>query len=248
MRENGILLWGIVEGLKRMTQVGVSTLDLDEYAESEIRKAGAVPAFKGYRGYKATLCASVNHEVVHGIPSSRRKLKEGDIISLDLGLKRQGLYSDMAVTVPVGKVSQEIVEFLRISEEALWKGIAKVIPGNRVGDISHAVQSHVERNGFSVVREYVGHGVGRSLHEEPVIPNFGPPRVGPRLEFGMVLAIEPMVNVGGFEVEVLDDGWTVVTADKKLSAHFEHSVAVSEDGPVVLTLPPEMVAPQRENG
>ncbi len=237
MRENGLLLSGILEGVKRMIRPGVTTLELDQHLESEIRKGGAVPAFKGYRGYRASLCASVNEEVVHGIPSSRRRLKEGDIISLDVGLKKQGLFSDMAVTVPVGKVSRDVQEFLRISEESLWEAIKNVRPGKRVGDLSHAVQSYVERHGYSVVRDYVGHGVGRQLHEEPVIPNFGPPHVGPRLEVGMVLAIEPMVNVGGYEVEVLDDGWTVVTADGSLSAHFEHSVAVTEEGPLVLTLP-----------
>lgn len=246
MRENGLLLSGILEGLKSMIRPGVTTQDLDQYLESEIRKGGAVPAFKGYRGYRASLCASVNEEVVHGIPSPRRRLKDGDIISLDVGLKKQGLFSDMAYTVPVGKVSKDVLEFLRVSEEALWEGIQKVRPGNRIGDLSHAVQQYVERHGYSVVRDYVGHGIGRQLHEEPVIPNFGPPKVGPRLEVGMVLAIEPMVNVGGYEVEVLDDGWTVVTADGSLSAHFEHSVAVTEAGPLVLTLPPGIDRPLRE--
>lgn len=235
MHENGLLLAGILDGLKDMAKSGVSTFELDAYAESEIRKAGAVPAFKGYRGYSATLCCSINSEVVHGIPSRKRKLQRGDIISLDIGLKKDGLYSDMATTLPIGDVPQKVEKFLRISEEALWEGIKQAQSGKRLGDISHAVQRYVEQNGYSVVRDFVGHGVGRQLHEEPVLPNFGPPNVGPRLEAGMVLAIEPMVNMGSYEVQVLDDGWTVITADGSLSAHFEHSVAITDQGPWVLT-------------
>lgn len=241
MLENGGLLAGILEGVKLLAKPGISTLDLDQFAEESIRRAGAVPAFKGYRGYRHTLCCSVNHEVVHGIPSADRVLREGDILSLDIGLKREGLFSDMATTIPIGRVSPEIVRFLEISEQSLWAGIRKAVPGNRLGDVSNAVQTHVEKHGFSVVRDYVGHGIGRQMHEEPVIPNFGPPKTGPRLEVGMVLAIEPMVNVGGHAVRVLDDGWTVVTVDNSLSAHFEHSVAVTENGPKVLTNQPVIV-------
>lgn len=240
MLENGGLLAGILEGVKLLAKPGISTLDLDQFAEESIRRAGAVPAFKGYRGYRHTLCCSVNHEVVHGIPSADRILRDGDILSLDIGLKREGLFSDMATTVSIGRVSPEITRFLEISEQSLWAGIRKAIPGNRLGDVSNAVQTHVEKHGFSVVRDYVGHGIGRQMHEEPVIPNFGPPKTGPRLEVGMVLAIEPMVNVGGHAVRVLDDGWTVVTVDNSLSAHFEHSVAVTENGPKVLTNQPVM--------
>jgi methionyl aminopeptidase len=241
MLENGGLLAGILEGVKLLAKPGISTLDLDQFAEESIRRAGAVPAFKGYRGYRHTLCCSVNHEVVHGIPSADRILRDGDILSLDIGLKRDGLFSDMATTIPIGRVSPEIKRFLEISEQSLWAGIRKAIPGNRLGDVSNAVQTHVETHGFSVVRDYVGHGIGRQMHEEPVIPNFGPPKTGPRLEVGMVLAIEPMVNVGGHAVRVLDDGWTVVTVDNSLSAHFEHSVAVTENGPKVLTNQPVIV-------
>jgi len=239
MRENGMVLNSIVEGIKKLAKPGVSTLELDIFAEEEIRKAGAVPAFKGYRGFSATLCTSINSEVVHGIPSRKRKLEKGDILSLDIGLKKNGLFADMAVTLPIGEVSPKVKEFLRITEESLWKAIQKAVPGNRLGDVSHAVQKHAEDHGFSVVRDYVGHGIGRQLHEEPVLPNFGPPNVGPKLESGMVLAIEPMVNMGGYEVRVLSDGWTVVTADGSLSAHFEHSVAITDKGPVVLTITPE---------
>lgn len=237
MRENGALLWSVLEGVKLLAKPGVSTYELDRLAEDTIRKAKAVPAFKGYRGYTATLCTSINHEVVHGIPSKKRRLKDGDILSLDIGLVKDGLFSDMATTVTIGEVPDPVRKFLEVSETSLWEGIKQVVPGNRLGDVSHAVQAHVERHGFSVVRDYVGHGIGHAMHEEPVIPNFGPPGVGPRLEPGMVLAIEPMVNVGGYEVKILADGWTVVTADGSLSAHFEHSVAVTATGAQVLTLP-----------
>ena len=239
MLDNGRILSGVVGQLKDMVKPGVTTYDLDSHAEAAIRAQGGVPAFKGYRGFTGTLCTSINSEVVHGIPSRQRRLQEGDIISIDIGLKKEGLYSDMAVTVPVGHVSPEIIQFLQISEESLWQGISKARKGNRLGDVSHAVQTYVEEHGFSVVRDYVGHGIGRQLHEEPVLPNFGPPNVGPRLESRMVLAIEPMVNMGRYDVKVLKDGWTVVTADGSLSAHFEHSVVVLEDGPQVLTANPD---------
>jgi len=240
MQENGGLLAGILEGVKLLAKPGVSTLDLDQFAEESIRRVGAVPAFKGYRGYRHTLCCSVNHEVVHGIPSADRILRDGDILSLDIGLKREGLFADMATTIPIGRVSPEIVRFLEISEQSLWAGIRKAIPGNRLGDVSNAVQTHVEKHGFSVVAVSLKKKIGRQIHEETVIPNFGPPKTGPRLEVGMVLAIEPMVNVGAHAVRVLDDGWTVVTVDNSLSAHFEHSVAVTENGPKVLTNQPVM--------
>jgi len=235
MQENGGILATVLEGVKLLANPGVTTFELDRFAEEAIRKAGAIPAFKGYRGYPSTLCCSVNEEVVHGFPSKKRKLQDGDIISLDIGLKRGGLYSDMAVTVPIGATTDAVKRFLEISEKSLWEGIKNAVPGNRLGDISHAIQAYVEHRGFSVVREYVGHGIGHRLHEEPALPNFGPPHVGPRLEVGMVLAIEPMVNMGAYAVRVLDDGWTVVTEDGSLSAHFEHSVAVTSDGPRVLT-------------
>ncbi|MFZ2958974.1 MAG: type I methionyl aminopeptidase [Candidatus Ozemobacteraceae bacterium] len=235
MQENGSILANVLEGVKLLAKPGISTLELDQFSEDGIRRAGAVPAFKGYRGYKATLCCSINQEVVHGIPSAKRKLVEGDIISLDIGLKKDGLFADMAVTIPIGRVKSEVLHFLEVSEQSLWAGIRQASPGNRLGDISHAVQRQAEKHGFSVVRDYVGHGVGRQLHEEPVLPNFGPAKTGPRLEVGMVLAIEPMVNMGGYAVRVLGDGWTVVTTDGSLSAHFEHSVAVTERGPLVLT-------------
>ena len=215
---------------------GVMTAELDRIAEETIRKGGGRPAFKGYRGYPANLCVSVNEEVVHGIPGPRR-LQEGDIVSLDLGVLMDGYYGDAAITVPVGKVSEEAQKLIKVTEEALHKGIEKARVGNRLYDISHAIQSWVESFGFSVVRDFVGHGIGRQLHEEPQVPNFGPPNQGPRLMVGMVLAIEPMVNAGGWQVKVREDGWTVVTADGSLSAHFEHTIAITEEGPDILSLP-----------
>jgi methionyl aminopeptidase len=215
----------------------VTTADLDEFAEQRVRVAGAEPAFKGYHGYPATICASVNQEVVHGIPSGRRVLVEGDVVSIDLGVRLDGFYGDAAVTVPVGRIADRTAELLRVTEEALHLAIAKVRVGGRVSDLGHAVQGHVERYGFSVVREFVGHGIGASLHEEPQIPNYGGPGRGPRLSEGMVLAIEPMVNLGKATVKVLSDGWTAVTTDGLPSAHFEHTVAVTPDGPLVLTAP-----------
>jgi methionyl aminopeptidase len=199
--------------------------------------AGAEPAFKGYRGYPATLCASVNEQVVHGIPSAK-PLVAGDIVSLDMGVKLDGYYGDSAVTVPVGAVAEDVNTLLRVTQEALGKGIAQVKVGGRVSDIGHAIQAHVEAHGFSVVREFVGHGIGASLHEEPQIANYGEPGRGPRLVEGMTLAIEPMVNMGRPAVKVLADGWTAVTKDGSLSAHFEHTVAVTKDGPLVLTSRP----------
>jgi methionyl aminopeptidase len=218
---------------------GVTTADLDQLAERLVRDAGAEPAFKGYRGYPATLCASINEEVVHGIPSRSRTLAEGDIISLDIGVKIGGFFGDSAVTVPVGRVSAETALLLRVTSEALDRAIEQVRAGGRLSDIGHAVQSWVEANGFSIVREFVGHGIGERLHEDPQIPNYGAPGRGPKLAEGMVLAIEPMVAMGKPETRVLADGWTAVTRDGSLAAHFEHSVAVTAGGPLVLTARPK---------
>jgi methionyl aminopeptidase len=225
----------VLQQLRVAVAPGVTTAELDALAEREILAAGAVPAFKGYKGYPASICASVNEQVVHGIPSSR-VLRDGDIISIDLGAKLAGFYGDSAVTVGVGRISTQAAELLRVTEQSLWKGIDAVRPGARVSDIGHAVQAHVERFKFSVVREFVGHGIGSELHEEPQIPNYGAPGRGPRLSEGMVLAIEPMVNAGGPAVTVLHDGWTAVTDDRSLSAHFEHTVAVTAEGVEVLSL------------
>ncbi len=243
MRAANQVVARILEELAAMVAPGVSTADLDAAAESRVRAAGAEPAFKGYRGYPATLCASVNEQVVHGIPN-RNPLKAGDIVSLDMGVKLNGYYGDSAVTVPVGPVREDVSKLLLVTQEALEKGIAQVRLGGRISDIGHAIQAHVEVNGFSVVREFVGHGIGASLHEEPQIANYGEPGRGPRLAEGMTLAIEPMVNMGKAAVKVLSDGWTAVTKDGSLSAHFEHTVAVTKNGPLVLTARP-MVVPVR---
>jgi len=226
-----------IDVLAKAAQPGVTTKELDKIARDEIEKAGAKPAFLGYRGYPATLCISINEEVVHGIPSAKRKLKEGDIVGLDLGCIVDGFYGDSARTVGVGKISAQAQKLLRTTDDALHAGIAMCVPGKRVGDIGHAVQSHAEGLGFSVVREFVGHGIGTSLHEDPQVPNYGPPGRRERLVPGMCLAIEPMVNIGTHEVRVLDDGWTAVTVDGSLSAHFELSVAVTEHGPWILSEP-----------
>jgi methionyl aminopeptidase len=235
LRRVNQLVGSILAELRSMVAPGVTTQALDALAEARVREAGAQPAFKGYHGYPATVCASINEQVVHGIPS-KRGLVEGDIISIDMGAKLDGFFGDCAVTVPVGRVSDEAAELLRVTEEALFHGIETVRPGARVSDIGAAVQRHVEAHGFSVVREFVGHGIGTSLHEEPQIANYGPGGRGPRLTEGMVLAIEPMVNAGKAAVKVLADGWTAVTRDGSLSAHFEHSVVVTRDGCEILTL------------
>lgn len=237
MRAANQLVARILEELSAMVAPGVSTADLDAAAEAKVLAAGAEPAFKGYRGYPATLCASVNQQVVHGIPSAT-PLATGDIVSLDMGVKLAGYYGDSAVTVAVGAVPAKVSALLRVTQEALDKGIAQVKVGGRVSDIGHAIQAHVEAHGFSVVREFVGHGIGASLHEEPQIANYGEPGRGPRLAEGMTLAIEPMVNMGRPAVKVLADGWTAVTKDGSLSAHFEHTVAVTKNGPQVLTRRP----------
>ncbi|MCP9446828.1 MAG: type I methionyl aminopeptidase [Nitrospira sp.] len=234
----------VAEALREVEKAvspGVSTEELDQIAEREIRARGAVPAFKGYRNYPKTLCVSVNEQVVHGIPS-KRKLKEGDIVGLDLGAIVGGFYGDSAVTVAVGRVSEEVLRLIRVTEEALYLGIEQAVVGNRISDISHAVQRRVESAGYSVVTEFVGHGIGRQLHEEPQVPNYGKPGQGPRLQSGMVLAIEPMVNMGGSAVRILDDRWTAVTVDGSLSAHFEHTIAVQPKGPAkILSRRPEAV-------
>jgi len=213
---------------------GASTADLDRMAERMCRDAGVRPAFKGYRGYPCVLCTSVNEEVVHGIPSPKKVLREGDIIGLDFGVVLEGYYGDAAVTVPVGRISREAEELLRVTRESLRRGISAARPGARLSDISAAVQTHIESHGYSVVREFVGHGIGTSLHEDPQVPNYGAPGSGPVLKEGLALAIEPMVNVGGPAVRIHADGWTASTIDGSLSAHFERSIAITEEGPLLL--------------
>jgi methionyl aminopeptidase len=234
MRKSNAIVAAILEELSRKIRPGVKTIELDRLSEELALKKGARPAFKGYRGYPYSLCTSVNSEVVHGMPSER-ELKEGDIVSLDFGILNDGYYGDAAVTVPVGEITPGARKLLKITEEALYRGIAEVKAGNRIGDISSAIQGHVEAAGYSVVRDLVGHGIGKSLHEDPQVPNYGSGGRGIELKPGMVFAIEPMVNEGTYRVEILRDGWTVVTADGKLSAHFEHSVAITENGPVILS-------------
>lgn len=221
--------------LRERVKPGITTADLDRLAEEFIVREGGRPAFKGYRGYPSTLCTSVNEEVVHGIPSPRKRLEEGDIIGIDVGAIVEGYYGDAAVTVPVGQISEAAARLIRVTEEALAAGLEQVRVGNRLSDVSHAIQTVAERGGYSVVTDFVGHGIGRNLHEDPQVPNFGKPGEGPRLKEGLVLAIEPMVNIGGSDVEVLDDRWTVVTRDRTLSAHFEHTIALTVEGPKVLT-------------
>jgi methionyl aminopeptidase len=235
MHQAGRLVGEVLAELAGVVAPGVTTADLDAIAEKRIVRAGATPAFKGYHGYPATICTSINDEVIHGIPSGHRVLDEGDIVSIDVGVSLDGYFGDSAVTLPVGHVSEEAADLLRVTEEALYKAIEQVRPDARISDISHAVQRHVEGHGFSVVREFVGHGIGQQMHEEPQVPNYGEPGHGPRLAEGMVLAIEPMVNAGKAGVKVLADGWTAVTRDRSLSAHFEHTVAVMAGEPWILT-------------
>jgi methionyl aminopeptidase len=238
MRRAGQIVAEVLQRLQDEVKPGVTTLDLDQIAEEMTHKRGAVPAFKGYqvgaRVFPASLCASINEEVVHGIPAART-LKEGDIVGLDFGVVVEGYYGDAAVTVPVGKITPEARHLLDATRESLWQGIRTIKVGSRLGDLSHAIQTYAERAGLSVVREFVGHGIGRRLHEEPQVPNFGEPGRGRLLREGMVLAIEPMLNLGEPGVMVKEDGWTAVTRDGSLSAHFEHSVAITADGPMVLT-------------
>ncbi len=223
-----------LEGIRKNIVPGITTKEIDEFAESFVISKKAKPAFKGYRNYPSTVCASVNEQVVHGIPSSI-KLKEGDIISLDMGVYYKGFYGDAAVTLPVGAVSTQARKLMDVTKQALDEGIKMAVVGNRLSDISSAIQKHSESEGFSVVRNFVGHGIGRELHEEPQIPNYGRPGEGPKLVEGMTLAIEPMINAGGWEIVILDDGWTAVTKDKSLSAHFEHTIAITKNGQDILT-------------
>jgi len=239
MAEASRIVAEVLEIVEQEVRPGVSTDELDSLAEKEIRLRGALPAFKGYRNYPKTLCASVNDQVVHGIPS-KRKLKEGDIIGLDLGAIVGGFYGDSAVTISVGQITEKVRNLIQVTDEALYLGIKQAVVGNRVTDISNAVQRHAELAGYSIVTEFVGHGIGRQLHEEPQVPNFGKPGQGPRLQSGMVLAIEPMVNMGASAVRVLDDRWTAVTVDGSLSAHFEHTIAIQPNGPArILSKRPE---------
>ena len=237
MRRANQIVVDVLNDLRESVRPGISTMELEERARKMLKKESKVkPAFLGYRGYPAVLCASLNEEVVHGIPSEKRILKEGDILSIDFGVEKDGFFGDAAITIPVGKINDQKATLLKITRECLEKAIAALVPGNHLSDIAKAVQGHAEAHGFSVVYQFVGHGIGRKMHEEPQIPNCGTPRPNVRLTPGMVLAIEPMINSGAAEVEVLEDGWTAVTADRKPSAHFEKSVAVREHGPDVLSV------------
>ena len=235
MRRGGHILAEVMDRLRDSVKPGMSTLEIDEDVETFITARGAKPAFKGYRGFPATVCISINEEVVHGIPSAHRRVKEGDIVGLDLGCIVEGYYADCAFTLAIGDVPPKVQQLLDVTRESLDQAIQECRPGRRLSDVSHAVQVHVERHGFAVVRAFVGHGIGRALHEDPQVPNFGDPGRGPQLRPGMVLAIEPMVTMGSWEVKVLDDGWTAVTRDGSLAAHFEHTIAVTDAEPEVLT-------------
>lgn len=234
MRRAGQIVAEVLARLREAVRPGISTLELDALAEAEIVRLGGQPAFKGYRGFPGSICTSINEQVVHGIPSTRR-LQSGDIVGLDVGAVVEGYYGDAAITVAVDGVDEGVAKLLTVTEQALSEGIAQVQPGNRLSDVSHAIQGCVERNSYSVVRDFVGHGIGTQLHEAPQIPNYGRAGFGPELKVGMVLAIEPMVNQGESAVSILPDGWTAVTQDGMLSAHFEHTVAVTKDGPEILT-------------
>ena len=234
MREAGRIVAETLELIRQAVKPDVTTQELDRIADEYIRERGAIPAFKGYTGFPGSICASVNEEVVHGIPGPR-KLKNGDIISVDIGTLINGFYGDAAMTFPVGEVAPEVAQLLKVTEESLYKGIAQAVADQRLYDISHAVQIHAEEFGYGVVRDYVGHGIGRKMHEDPQIPNYGAPGRGPRLKPGMTLAIEPMINMGTYEVKTLRDNWTVITRDKKWSAHFEHTIAVTDGEPEILT-------------
>ncbi|GBC83295.1 Methionine aminopeptidase 1 [bacterium HR10] len=234
IRRAGRIVAEVLRDLRQMAQPGVTTRELDRYAEAKIRARGGIPTFKGYRGFPASICTSINEEVVHGIPSDR-KLQAGDIVGIDCGVTLDGYVADAAITVPVGEISEELQRLLRVTEEALYRAIEQARVGNRLYDISYAVQSYAEAHGYSVVRDFCGHGVGRQMHEDPQVPNFGTPGRGLRLRPGLVLAIEPMLNLGTHEVEIAEDGWTVRTVDRRPSAHFEHTIAITERGPVILT-------------
>jgi len=234
MRKAGAILAGIMRDLRKIVKPGVSTAEIDKFAEELLLRGNVMPAFKGYRGFPATICTSVNEEIVHGIPGGR-VLLEGDIIGLDLGLLYEGYYSDSAVTLPVGQIDKKKKKLIEVTRNALWEGVKQARVDNHLFDISSAIQNYVEKNGFSVVRQFVGHGIGKDLHEEPEIPNFGRSGCGPLLKKGMVLAIEPMVNMGGWQAVLMDNGWTAVTKDGSPSAHFEHTIAVSEKSAEILT-------------
>ena len=234
MRRAGVIVGETLSALRKMVEAGVTTRDLDAAAEKMIRAAGAIPTFKGYHGYPASICASVNDEVVHGIPSPR-KLKDGDLIKLDCGATLDGYVGDAAISVEVGKVKPEVEALVNATQESLFRAMEKMVPGNRLYDVSYAVQEYIEALGYSVVREYCGHGIGQKMHESPQVPNYGRPGTGPVLKEGWVLAIEPMVNLGRHQVDVDADGWTVRTRDGSFSSHWEHTIAVTGDGPVVLT-------------
>ena len=235
LRESNQIVATILNELKGIVEPGITTLELDAYAEKRIKQMHGKAAFKGYRNFPANLCVSINEQIVHGIPGSR-KIMEGDIVSIDLGVILNGFYGDAAITVPVGQISEEATRLLNVTEESLYRGIEMACAGGRLYDISHAIQTCVEGQGFSVVKDFVGHGIGRALHEEPQVPNFGRPNRGVQLKKGMVMALEPMVNAGTWRIRVEPDGWTAVTLDGKLSAHFEHTIVITEDGPDILTL------------
>ncbi|MFA9398201.1 MAG: type I methionyl aminopeptidase [Clostridiaceae bacterium] len=236
MRKAGKVVGDTLNLLEEKVKPGMSTLELDQIAEKYIRSQGAVPSFKGYQGFPASLCTSINEQVVHGIPSSDAVLKEGDIISVDCGAILDGYQGDAARTFPVGNVSEEASKLMDVTKQSFFKGVEQALVGNRLSDISSAVQIHAESNGYSVVREFVGHGIGKDMHEDPEVPNYGRPGRGPKLMHGMVLAIEPMINIGSYKVRVLENGWTVVTSDGKLSGHYENTVAILDNGPEILTL------------
>lgn len=235
MRISGMALRKVHEAVQAVVRVGATTMDLERAAVAKVEELGVKAAFLGYHGYPAVLCTSVNNEVIHGIPNDKYALREGDVVSVDCGVIVDGYYSDAAVTHPVGKVSPAVEKLLRVTEASLYAAIDKAVVGGRLFDISNAVQVMCEAEGYGVVREFVGHGIGKSMHEDPQLPNYGDPGKGPRLKAGMVLAIEPMINIGSPEVRVLEDGWTAITVDGSVSAHFEHTVAITKDGPVILT-------------
>lgn len=236
MREAGRILHRSLHGLAPMVKPGVTSLEIDREFEKRIRAAGATPSFKGYQGFPASICISVNQELVHGIPSNRR-FREGDLVSLDVGLIYKGWQADMAITIPVGKIDEQRQLLLQVTEQSLLEGINAARGGARLGDIGHAIQTYIEQHGFGVVREYVGHGIGRQLHEKPQVPNFGQPGTGDKLVPGMCLALEPMVTIGDYRTKVMPDHWTVITADGSLCAHFEHTIAVTDGEPEILTAP-----------
>lgn len=236
MREGGRILSKIFNEIEKVLKSGMTTYDLAREAEELMSKYNVKPAFKGYRGYPEVICVSINEEIVHGIPSTKKIIKDGDIVSVDIGIEYKGFFLDAAKTYAIGDVSPLALKLIRVTEEALWRGIDKAKVGARLSDISWAIQEHVEKNGFNVIRDFVGHGIGRKLHEPPNVLNYGPPGMGPVLQEGLVIAIEPMVVTGSYEVKILNNGWTAVTVDGGLSAHFEHTVAITENGPQVLTM------------